>query len=85
MKCDALGHHISGILMQEGSSLALEMHQLKGKNLLKLIYENEMFVIVCVVNKWHPYLLGRHLKVKIYHDNLNHFLEQQLSLEEHQK
>jgi len=29
--------------------------------------------------------MGRHFKVKMYHDNLKHFLEQILSLEEQKK
>jgi hypothetical protein len=37
------------------------------------------------LNKWHPYLIGRHFKIKIDHDSLKYFLEQRLSLEEQQK
>ena len=34
---------------------------------------------------WHPYLIGRHFKVKTDHDSLKYFLEQRLSSEEQQK
>jgi hypothetical protein len=37
------------------------------------------------VQQWHPYLIGRHFKVKTDHDSLKYFLEQRLSLEEQQK
>jgi hypothetical protein len=44
-----------------------------------------MLAILHVVEKWHPYLIGRHFKVKIDHDCLKYFLEQRLSLEKQQK
>ena len=37
------------------------------------------------LKKWHPYLIGRHFKVKKNHDSLKYFLEQRLTLEEKQK
>jgi hypothetical protein len=71
--------------MQEGMPLTFESNQLKGKNLLKPIYEKEMLAILHAVKKWHPYLIGRHFKVKMDHNSLKYFLEQRLSLEEQQK
>ena len=44
-----------------------------------------MLAILHTLNKWHPYLMRRHFKVKIDHDSLKYFLEQRLSLEEQQK
>jgi hypothetical protein len=41
--------------------------------------------ILHALNKWHPYLIGRHFKVKTDHDSLKYFLEQRLSSEEQQK
>ena len=52
---------------------------------LEAIYEKEMLAILDALNKWRPYLMGRHLKVKTDHDSLKNFLEQRLSLEEKQK
>ena len=44
-----------------------------------------MLDILHTIKKWSPYLIGRHFKVKTYHDSLKYFLEQQLSLDAQQK
>ena len=44
-----------------------------------------MLEILHSLKQWHPYLLGRHFKVKTDHDSLKYFLEQRLSSEEQQK
>ena len=71
--------------MQEGRPIAFESHPIKGKNIQKPIYEKEMLAILHALNKWHPYLMGRHFKVKIIHDILKYFLEKRLSSKEQQK
>jgi hypothetical protein len=43
-----------------------------------------MMAILHALKKCHPYLIGRHFKVKTDHDNLKYFSEQRLSLEEKQ-
>ena len=44
-----------------------------------------MLAILHALNKWRPYLMGRHFKVKIDRDSLKHFLEQRLYSKEQQK
>jgi len=50
--------------MQEGRPTGFESSPIKGKYLHKPIYEKEMLAILHALNKWHPYLMGRHLKIK---------------------
>ena len=76
---------VGAILMQDGRPIAFESRPIKGKNLHKPIYEKEMLAILHALNKWRPYLMGRHFKVKIDHDSLKYFLEWRLSSKEQQK
>ena len=41
--------------------------------------------ILHALNKLHPYLIGRHFKVKTDHDSLKYFLEQRIPSKEQQK
>jgi hypothetical protein len=38
-----------------------------------------MLTILIVVDLWHPYLLGQRFQIKIDHQSLKYFLEQQIS------
>ena len=64
--------------MQEGRPIAFESRPIKGQYLQEAIYQKEMLAILHALNKWRPYLMGRHFKVKTDHDSLKHFLEQRL-------
>jgi hypothetical protein len=79
LECDASGKGISIVLMQEGRPLAITSKQLSERNLGKLIYEKEMFVILHAIELWHPYLLGQPFQIKTDHQSLKYFLEQHIS------
>eukprot|EP00253_Pinus_taeda_P029449 PITA_29449 len=72
-------------LMQDERPIPFESHPIKGKFLHKAIYEKEMLAILHALKKWRPCLMGRHFKVKTYHNSLKYFLEQILPSEEQQK
>lgn len=79
IECDGSGGGIGVVLMQEGRPFAFVSKALSPKNLDLLTYEREMLAVVFVVQKWPPYLLGRHFKICTDHFSLKYLLEQRIS------
>ena len=76
---------IGTILIQGGRPISFESHPIKRKYLHKPIYDKEMLEILHALKKWNPCLMGRHFKVKTYHDNIKYLLEQRLSSKQNKK
>lgn len=58
---------------------------LSNKNLSLSIYEKEMLAIVMAIQKWRPYILGRHFKVKTDHYSLKFLMKQRIHTQTQQK
>lgn len=49
------------------------------------VYKKELLAIVMALQKWRPYLLGRHFKIKTDHQSLKVLLQQRISTPTEQK
>ena len=65
--------------MQGGRPIAYMSKALSERHKLMTVYEKEMLAIVLVIQKWRPYLLGRHFKVMTDHHSLKFLLQQKIT------
>ncbi|KAL0329017.1 UNVERIFIED_CONTAM: Retrovirus-related Pol polyprotein from transposon [Sesamum radiatum] len=82
---DASGERIGAVLQQQGRPTTYISKALTGKKLSLSVYEKEMMAIVVAVQKWRPYLIGRHFTIKTNHQSLKYLLEQRISTPSQQK
>lgn len=80
IKCDACCVGMGAVLIQNQKPITFLSQALKGKNFLLSTYENELLVLVIVVRKWRPYLLGSTFVIKTNHHNLKYLLEQKVEI-----
>lgn len=85
VETDASGYRIGVVLMQDSHPLVHMSKALSDAHLSLPIYEKEMLVIVKAIEKWRPYLIGRHFIIKTNHQPLKYLMEQRISTPSQQK
>ena len=71
--------------MQGGRPIAYMSKALSERHKLMTVYEKEMLAIVLAIQKWRPYLLGRHFKAMTDHHSLKFLLQQKITTPNQQK
>ncbi|TMC19484.1 MAG: hypothetical protein E6J34_15270 [Chloroflexi bacterium] len=67
---------VGAVLMQNGHPVAYESTKLNSHQLNYAVHDKEMCAIMHALERWRPFLLGRHFKVYTDHRSLVHFKTQ---------
>ncbi|KAI5408711.1 hypothetical protein KIW84_054516 [Lathyrus oleraceus] len=85
VETDASGQGIGVVLMQGGKPICYMSQTLSDRAQQKSVYERELMAIVITIQKWRPYLLGRHFKIHTDQKSLKFITEQRIMGGEQQK
>ena len=76
VQCDACGHSLGAVLIQEGHAIAYESRRLNEHEKNLGIYEKELSTIMHALDIWKHYLLGTLFIFCTDHQSLKYFLTQ---------
>lgn len=79
VETDASGLGIGAVLMQDAHAIAYLSKALSPNHQHLSAYKKEFLAVVIAVEKWTPYLLGRHFIIKTNHFSLKYLIEQQIT------
>lgn len=79
IETDTCGVGIRAVLMQEDHPLSYMSKALSYKYQSMSVYEKEILAVGTAVQKWRPYLIGRHFIIKTNHRSLKYIMEQRIS------
>lgn len=85
IEADACGGVIGAVLMQKGKPLAFMSKALGPQHQGLSVDEKELLALVCPVQKWRPYIIGRAFIIRTNHQSLKYLLEQRISTPAQQK
>lgn len=85
VEADACYKGMEAVMMQEGKHIAYFSKGFGEKHLGLFIYEKEYFSIINAIDKWRPYLFGRHFTIRTDHHSLKFLLEQKITTAMQQK
>lgn len=82
IETNASGIGLGAVVMQQGHPIAYISKTLAPKHQGLSAYEKELLAVVYAVEKWRPYLIGKHFTIKIDHFSSKYLLEQKISTPE---
>ena len=85
VQCDACGHSLGAVLMQNGHVVAYESRMLLKAERTLQVYEKELLAVIHALSSWKHYLLGADFVVQTDHQTLRYFLTQSKLSEKHMR
>lgn len=78
VETDASREGIGVVLVQRGQPIAFISASLSPRTVALSVYDKELLALIYAVDKWRPYLMGRHFTILNDHQSLKYLLEQRI-------